>query len=275
MRMARPTTCTRALGVCGTSARKTRRTPKKLTPSEHVDASATITRKRSPRRLLSAELKAVYSSIVATPKPCLAPKFCKCPRSADIPVRLSTKTRAFVASAAMSHAMMSSFGAHTWKFLSTRALLPFLPSWRLAKWTHTLQYALRLRSGMPFPRFSSYFCKGSPNNITLRTNCLRKLGVKMASGMPAGSDRGNNGVGRIGKDDIKPSSQREVLPPLIMSSKIRPSCGSLSIGVPVKPASTAPLALESKSRNLVNCSPYCVCERTRLCTSSMTTIFFE
>ena len=90
--MARPTDCTKALGEAGTSAKCSRRTARKLTPSEHCVASATMTperpsfakplaplRKRSPLRFavelnLGAPLQSGFrpsgsgnSSMVATP----------------------------------------------------------------------------------------------------------------------------------------------------------------------------------------------------------------
>lgn len=46
---------------------------------------------------------------------------------------------------------------------------------------------------------------------------------------------------------------------------------SFSIGVPVKPTNTAFWALNKRPRSFVSCAPYCVCVRTRLWASSMST----
>mmetsp|Transcript_50002 Transcript_50002/g.132146 ORF Transcript_50002/g.132146 Transcript_50002/m.132146 type:complete len:229 (+) Transcript_50002:1367-2053(+) len=106
-------------------------------------------------------------------------------------------------------------------------------------------------------------------------SCRRSLGVSTASGTPSGSAEGKSPSGRMGKDDMKPSSHDGAPLPLMMSSRFRPSQASLRIGVPVKPARTMPCAPWSSSRSRASCTPYCVWARTRLCTSSMMTILFE
>mmetsp|Transcript_50002 Transcript_50002/g.132145 ORF Transcript_50002/g.132145 Transcript_50002/m.132145 type:complete len:397 (+) Transcript_50002:92-1282(+) len=140
IRIARPTDCTKALGVAGTSTRCTRRTAKKLTPSEQVVASATITRSRSPRRLPGA-LKAASSSIVATSKgvSLAAATAWRCARSAPMPELLATSTSAFSGLAATAMATAWSLGAQAAMFARIRALLPLLPSCRLPKCTQRLQ----------------------------------------------------------------------------------------------------------------------------------------
>mmetsp|Transcript_24326 Transcript_24326/g.72364 ORF Transcript_24326/g.72364 Transcript_24326/m.72364 type:complete len:725 (+) Transcript_24326:329-2503(+) len=140
IRSARPTDCTKALGVAGTSTRCMRRTAKKLTPSEQVTESATITRNCSPRRLLGA-LKAASSSIVATAKggSLAAATSRRWARSASRPELRATSTSAFSLLAATAWATAWSLGAQAAMFARMRALLPLLPSCRLPKCTQRLQ----------------------------------------------------------------------------------------------------------------------------------------
>mmetsp|Transcript_99032 Transcript_99032/g.302780 ORF Transcript_99032/g.302780 Transcript_99032/m.302780 type:complete len:268 (+) Transcript_99032:559-1362(+) len=260
------------LGDTGTSDKKVRRTAKKLMPSEHCAASATKTLKTSPRRF-DEWLNSASSSMVATLNggSALAAKKRISSSITMWPDMRPVMMMAFSGDAQTAWAMANSLGQQSSGKVSTLIFVPCLPSWNEAWYVQRLQYALSRLPGKPRRRLMSYILSVSPCISTFRTNCLRRCIVSTPSGMPRGSDSGKSGCGRIGNDDKNPSSPSGAPMPLTMSSNCRPSVGSFKMGVPVKPASTRFFAVKRRFRKRWSCSEYCVCVRTKLWASSMST----